>query len=43
MLNTKTQSLAKALLYSNILTPQALMAIEILTIEILATYALTHH
>lgn len=31
------------LLSNDIFTPQTLMAIEIITIELLATYALGHH
>ncbi len=32
----------KALVSRNFITPQALMTIEIITIELLATYALAH-
>ncbi len=43
MLKINTKKLLNNIMKSELMSPQALMTIEILTIELLATYALTHH
>jgi len=42
MSKLKNTQFYNALVSKNLITPQALMTIEILTIELLATYALAH-
>ena len=43
MSKLKNTHFYNALVSRNLITPQALMTIEILTIELLASYALAHH